>query len=350
MSRSWNCTDSRWARYWSVTVRMGSRARSISLVRQRCSSRSSGPSNDSTRTVSAGRGHLGHGSSLTASRTSSMVCRAIFWARREPSWRISSSSAGRAAHRSRRSRMAASGGSMCSSSTPLQSRQPMAAVRQPRAHSSRGALGREDAVQVEHRAHVGIAGVGAPLARGIGDHRLDLLRDDLRRVGELDGVAVGLGHLAAVRARHLGDLGELGLGLGEHRLPRVVEAAGHLAGELDVGHLVGAHRHPVRLVHEDVGGLEQRVAEEAVGRRLDAELLHHLLVGGHALEPAHRDDHREEQVQLRVLRHPRLDEQRATAPGSSPAPSQSAAISRVLAPASALASGLVVRTCQLATK
>src|SRR4029077_17105391 len=51
ISRSWNRTDSRWDRYWSVIVRSDRRERSISLVRQRWSSRSSGPTNDSTLTV-----------------------------------------------------------------------------------------------------------------------------------------------------------------------------------------------------------------------------------------------------------------------------------------------------------
>ena len=44
-----------------------------------------------------------------------------------------------------------------------------------------------------------------------------------------------------------------------------VEAAGDLAGELDVGDLVLADGDEVGLVEEDVGGLEERVAEEAVG-------------------------------------------------------------------------------------
>src|SRR5260370_13637883 len=51
ISRSWNRTDSRWDRYWSVIVGRDRGERSISLVRQRWSSRSSGPTKDSTLTV-----------------------------------------------------------------------------------------------------------------------------------------------------------------------------------------------------------------------------------------------------------------------------------------------------------
>ncbi len=99
--------------------------------------------------------------------------------------------------------------------------------------------------------------------------------------------------------------------MGEHRLPRVVEAARHLARELDVRHLIDAHGHPLRLVHEDVRRLEQRIAEETVGGRLEAELLHHLLVGGDALEPAERRHHGKEQVELGMLGYEGLDEERA---------------------------------------
>src|SRR5215831_1756044 len=79
----------------------------------------------------------GHGSRFTTARTSPMV----FWAKAraccEPAWRISTISRGRAAKRSRRSRISARGGSMCFRSTPLQSRQPMPAVRHPAAQASR---------------------------------------------------------------------------------------------------------------------------------------------------------------------------------------------------------------------
>ena len=53
-----------------------------------------------------------------------------------------------------------------------------------------------------------------------------------------------------------------------------VEAAGDFAGELDVGDLVVADGNEVGLVEEDIGGLEEGVAEEAVGVQvLLAELL-----------------------------------------------------------------------------
>src|SRR3989454_4044385 len=86
-------------------------------------------------------GLLAHGSSFTAARTWSMVSIAVRRARFEPSWRISTISRGRSAKRRRRSRIAWSGGSMCSRRTALQSRQPMPAVRQPVAHAARASSG-----------------------------------------------------------------------------------------------------------------------------------------------------------------------------------------------------------------
>ena len=193
----------------------------------------------------------------------------------------------------------------------MQSRQPIPAVRQPCATSPRGAVRREDPVQVEHRADVRIPGVAAPLPRRIGDHGLDLGHRHLGRVGEVDRVVVGLRHLAAVRPGHLGDRGQLDLGLDEDRAEQVVEPPRDLPRQLDVGRLVDADRHVARPVDQDVGRLEQGVAQEPVGRRLDPQLLDHLLVRGHALQPRDRRDHREEQVELRVLGHERLHEDRA---------------------------------------
>jgi hypothetical protein len=89
----------------------------------------------------------------------------------------------------------------------------------------------------------------------------------------------------------------------------VVEAARDLAREFDVGHLVLAHRHPVGAVDQDVGRLQQRIAEEAVGGEvLVRELFLLVLVGRHALQPAQRRHHRQQQVQLGMLGHLGLDE------------------------------------------
>src|SRR2546429_7400759 len=91
----------------------------------------------------------------------------------------------------------------------------------------------------------------------------------------------------------------------------VVEAPRGFAAELHVRHLVLAHGHVGGAVHQDVGALQQRVTEEAVGPEiLLLQLLLLILVTGYALAPAERRDHRQQQVQLRVLGHVRLDEQR----------------------------------------
>ncbi len=91
----------------------------------------------------------------------------------------------------------------------------------------------------------------------------------------------------------------------------MVEAARHLARQFDVRHLVLAHRHPGGAVHEDVGALQQWIAEETVGGEVAVgELLLLILVARNPLQPAQRRDHRQQRMQLRVLRHARLYEQR----------------------------------------
>jgi hypothetical protein len=85
-----------------------------------------------------------------------------------------------------------------------------------------------------------------------------------------------------------------------------------------VGDLIGAHRHVAGPVDQDVGRLQQRIAEKAVRRQIAVvQLCLLILVAGHPLEPADRGDHRQQQMQLRVLRHLRLHEQRG-GPGIDP--------------------------------
>ena len=94
----------------------------------------------------------------------------------------------------------------------------------------------------------------------------------------------------------------------------MIEAPGNLARDFDVCDLVLADRHVLGPVHQDVGALQQRVTQEAVGAEvLVLQLLDLVLVGRHPLEPGNRRDHRKDQVQLRVFRNARLDEDRAGA-------------------------------------
>ena len=70
-------------------------------------------------------------------------------------------------------------------------------------------------MEVEDGADVGVAGVVAADARGVGDHDLELGADALVGVGEHDVVLVALGHLAAIEAGKLGAGGEEHLRLGK---------------------------------------------------------------------------------------------------------------------------------------
>jgi hypothetical protein len=75
--------------------------------------------------------------------------------------------------------------------------------------------------------------------------------------------------------------------------------------------LVLPHRHPVGLVDEDVGGLQDRVVEVAGGQPALAPDLRLGLELGHAAQLAEGRQMVEQPGQLRVLGHVGLDEQRA---------------------------------------
>ena len=93
-----------------------------------------------------------------------------------------------------------------------------------------------------------------------------------------------------------------------------VEPANNLTGNFYVGDLVFADGDEKCVawfaIHDDVGGLQARVAEEAVGVEIFVgDVFKRFFVGGDALEPTERRDHREEQVQLGVFRDKRLLEE-----------------------------------------
>ncbi len=139
--------------------------------------------------------------------------------------------------------------------------------------------------------------------------RHDLLAGLLGRIGEIDRVVVRLAHLAAVQAEQLGGLGQQRFRFGEHAAVEMVEAAGDLAGDFQMRQLVLADRHAGGLVEDDVGRHQHRVAEEAEGGKiLGLQVVLHLLVGRAALQPGDRRDHRQDQVQLGMMRHQTLAE------------------------------------------
>jgi hypothetical protein len=78
-------------------------------------------------------------------------------------------------------------------------------------------------------------------------------------------------------------------------------------------HLVRAYRHKIRPVQQDIRRLQQRISKKTVGVQFFFRKLRLLvLVRRHPLQPSKRRKHAEQKVQLRVLRHMRLHEDRAT--------------------------------------
>ena len=89
----------------------------------------------------------------------------------------------------------------------------------------------------------------------------------------------------------------------------MVEAPRDLTRDFNMRHLVLAHRHEVWLVEQDVGALQQRIPQEPVRGQVPVlQLLLLVLVRRDALQPPKGRDHRQQQVQFRMLGHPGLDE------------------------------------------
>ena len=120
-------------------------------------------------------------------------------------------------------------------------------------------------------------------ALAVGLALLDALGRLLGRHGDADGVAVALGHLAAVQTGQQRGLGEQGVHLGEDLAIAVVELACDETRELDVGQLIAAHGDHVALAEEDVAGLVHGIGEQKAGE-LVARGLHLSFHRGIALE------------------------------------------------------------------
>ena len=134
-------------------------------------------------------------------------------------------------------------------------------------------------------------------------------RCDLGVLEHGERVVVALRHLLAVGAGHAGRRFEhVRLRHHEHVAELVIEAAGQVAADFDVLHLVLADGHRVAVVSEDVGRLQHRIREQAGVGGEALRLL--VLVRVAALQQAHRRAGHQQPAQLAHLRHVGLHEQR----------------------------------------
>ena len=92
----------------------------------------------------------------------------------------------------------------------------------------------------------------------------------------------------------------------------VIKAAGELPRHLNMRHLVLADGDIACLIDQNIRTLQHRVTQETIGRQIaiikPGDLI---LKAGHPLHPGKRRDHRQQQVQLSMLRYPRLNKQRS---------------------------------------
>ena len=168
-------------------------------------------------------------------------------------------------------------------------------------------------MEVPHGADVRVPRIRPLDARGVRHHAPKLLPHGLRRLRYLQGVAVGLAHLSPVDARNLGRRREERLRLHQQPLSEeVVEAPHRLPAQLQVRALVLPHRHEARPVQQDIRRHQYGIAQKGVGAQvLVLDVVDLLLIRGVAVEPAQGGDHPQGQGQFRVLRHVRLDKDRA---------------------------------------
>src|SRR3954469_17996350 len=172
-------------------------------------------------------------------------------------------------------------------------------------------VGIESVVVREHRIAFDRPGDVCPHPLGVGVHLHDLLAHGFGIVRQIDRIAVALRHLAIVESRETRKFGQQRFGFDEQLPVEVVKAANDLATQFEVSDLVFSNGDELGVIDDDVRRLQQRIAEETQRREiLLGELLHLLLVGRHPFQPRDRNRHREQQEQLRMLRDERLNEQR----------------------------------------
>ncbi len=100
------------------------------------------------------------------------------------------------------------------------------------------------------------------------------------------------------------------LRFGEHGLfIEVVEPPRHFPREFQMRQLVFSHRDEIRFVQENIGGLEDGIAEKAVGAEvLFFDLFLFFFVGRIPFQPGDGNHHRKEQVQDGMFRDAGLNE------------------------------------------
>ena len=164
----------------------------------------------------------------------------------------------------------------------------------------------EGVVIAKHRVALDRAGdVGAD-AVGVGVHAEHPPAHHGRVVAEEDGVVQALAHLGLAVGAHQRAAHHVRIGQREDLAVGVVETAGDLAGEFDVALVVFAHRHQMRPRHENVGGLQYRIAQQVVRDLIEAGRVGHVLDRRQLLQPLDGHQSAEQQLQFVDLVHGRL--------------------------------------------
>ena len=199
---------------------------------------------------------------------------------------------------------------------------------------------------------VGDAGLGlgvvADLGLGVGHGALELLHDRARFVEQVDQPGGGRRGLRHLRRRILEihdprpGLGHDGSGDHERVCVPVVEPDRDVSGYFDVLALILADRYLLRVVEQDVGGLERGVGEEAGGHEIALPLGRLLLERRHPRQLSEADHALHHPGELGVLGYVRLNEDRGDLGVEADGEQCSAASSIVIVPMAPGSSTLVI--------
>jgi len=124
-------------------------------------------------------------------------------------------------------------------------------------------------VKREDIADLGIAGIFFAHPLRIREHGRNFLPKLLAPVGQVNGIVVGFAHFPAVDAQQLRHAGQKRFRNGKDLfLIKVIEAPGDFAGQFNMGQLIHADRNTVSLVHDNVGRLQDGIAQKPEGGKI----------------------------------------------------------------------------------
>ncbi len=155
-----------------------------------------------------------------------------------------------------------------------------------------GVGGIERVVIDEDRIAFDRPGIGGAQSLGIGVHVHHFLLHGLGIIGEIDGIAHRLAHLAlSIRADQQWNIADDGFGFREDFTIEIVEAPRHLAGQFHMRLVVASHGDHLGARQQNIHGLQDGIAKQTKRHGVDVGITRHIFERGHAFEARHGHQH-----------------------------------------------------------